>query len=60
MYIFFSLVQSDVAYFCTNLKSLHGMKDIEDNLGDIWKLSNELKTANTPPLTMNKKTLPSR
>jgi hypothetical protein len=36
------------------------MKDVEDNLGDIWKLSNELRSANKLPSTTNKKTLPSR
>lgn len=53
------LVQSDLAYFAMNLKSLHGMKDVEDSLGDIWKLANELKTSKPLP-TMNKKALPNR
>ncbi|CAB4008720.1 vacuolar sorting-associated 54-like [Paramuricea clavata] len=53
------LVQSDLAYFAMNLKSLHGMKDVEDSLGDIWKLANELRTSKPLP-TMNKKALPNR
>jgi hypothetical protein len=35
------------------------MKDVEDSLGDIWKLANELKTSKPLP-TMNKKALPNR
>ena len=55
---FFSLVQSDMAYFAMNLKSLHGMKDVEDSLGDVWQRANELRTTKT--YAIKEKSLPNR
>ncbi|XP_046847632.1 vacuolar protein sorting-associated protein 54-like isoform X2 [Xenia sp. Carnegie-2017] len=53
------LVQSDLAYFSINVKSLHGMKNVESSLVDLWRQVKELKNGKTLSIS-DKKISPNR